>query len=276
MPAARPAKAYLKRRVDKLMSTLLRSRVMTGLILLPMSGVTGCRTGEPWTIECFGFQGRDHHQTAESIAAVLGQAAGIDKRKVHVGHGPGKSTIYYGTYHRNIDRMKGTREIPDDLRRDLDLVRELVDDRGRRLFIGARMVRKPLPDVGSAEWNLQNVDGVYSLQVAAFEPIPQRRNYKQAAVNHARRLRLRGYHAYYHHDTARALSVVTVGIFGEDAVIKRDGRTTYSDEVRELQRKENFRYNLTNGAVWHAIIDGARAPVRSLLVRIPGRDNDNL
>ncbi|MEE9295142.1 MAG: hypothetical protein V3W34_09325 [Phycisphaerae bacterium] len=253
----------------------MRSRLPIGLIFLPMAGVTGCQTGEPWTIECFGFQGPDHHQTAESIAAVLGQADGIDKRKVHVRHSPGKSTICYGTYHRNIDRMKGTREIPDDLRRDLGLVRELVDDRGRRLFIGARMVRKPLPDVGPAEWNLENAGGVYSLQVAAFEPTPQRRNYKQAAVHHTRRLRLRGYDAYYHHDSARAVSVVTVGIFGEDAVIKRDGRTTYNDEVRELQRKENFRYNLTNGAIWHAIIDGQKAPVRSLLVRIPRRDKDN-
>ena len=46
-------------------------------------------------------------------------------------------------------------------------------------------------------------------------------------------------------------------------------------KVRDLQRKENFRYNLTNGAIWHAIIDGQKAPVRSLLVLIPKANGEN-
>jgi hypothetical protein len=108
------------------------------------------------------------------------------------------------------------------------------------------------------------------LQVAAFEPGGAYENYKQGAVDYAKYLRDKGYEAYYHH--GEAASVVTVGTFGADAVVKRAGRTDYSDEVRALQRKESFKYNLTNGAVWYAVIDGEKAPVRSLLVRIPQPD----
>lgn len=233
-------------------------------------GVTGCGRGlrgDPWTIECLAVSGVAHRGEVEAVAVVLRQADGIRSRDVRVVHTDEASRIYYGRYGRTIDRAQGVREIPKRLREDLKLIKELVDDNGRRLFIAARMVREPLPDVGPAEWDLANADGMYTLQVAAFEPTPDRPNYKQAAVDYATLLRSKGYEAYYHHGPAN--SEVTVGTFGAGAVFKRDGKPTYSEEVRSLQRKENFRYNLTNGGIWHAIVDGHKAPVRSLLVRIP-------
>ncbi len=223
--------------------------------------------GELWTIECTEFHGPERSGNAEAVAEVLRRSDGINGAKVSVIHGDEASTVYYGEYARRIDRAEGKREIPRGLREDLASIRELGDDRGRRVFLTARMVRRPTPDIGAPEWNLSNVDGVYTLQVGAYESTPERPDFKRAAVEHVALLRENGYEAYFHHD--RAVSVVTVGVFGNDAVVNRDGNVDYSAEVRALQRKENFKYNLTNGAVWHAIVDGQKAPVRSLLVRIP-------
>ncbi len=236
-------------------------------------GAIGCAPGlrgEPWTIECLALPGMQHRRDAETVANVMRQANGVRGRDVHVRHDDDASRIYYGKYHRKIDRAKGDREIPKRLRTDLALIKELVDDSGRRLFIAARMVREPLPSVGRPEWNLENADGLYTLQVAAFEATPKQPNFKQAAVDCAAQLRGKGYEAYYHHGPSN--SEVTVGTFGASAVIRRKGKPEYSPEVRALQRKERFRYHLTNGAIWHSIVDGERAPVRSLLVRIPQRD----
>lgn len=235
--------------------------------------LTGCQPamrGEPWTIECLALRGRERSRNAETVAEVFRQADGIDGKRVFVRHTDDASTIYYGRYFRRIDRDRGKRDVPRELVNDLNLVREMGDDRGRRIFLAARMIREPMADVGPPDWNLANTDGVYTLQVAAFEPTPEQPNFKRAAVEHARLLRENGYEAYYHHGLAT--SEVTLGVFGADAVINRDGKIDYSSEVRVLQRKEQFRYNLTNGAIWYAIVDGQKAPVRSLLVRIPQRE----
>lgn len=243
---------------------------LAGLIIC-VGGVAGCQTGlrgEPWTIECLRLSDAEHQASAEAIADVLRQTAGINGKGVSVRHETDSSTIYYGTYYRKIDRMRGTREIPAALQKDLGVIKELYDDRGRRIFLGARMVARPVPDVGPPEWNLENVQGVYSLQVAVFFATLKVPNYKKAAVDQAAALRKKSYQAYYHHGQSK--SVVTVGVFGSDAVVvDNEGRLGYSAEVHALQRKENFRYNMTNGAVWTASLDGQRAPVRSLLVRIP-------
>ena len=237
--------------------------------------IAGCRGpgGEPWTIECLELQGPGSRDAALAIADVLRQTEGIDGHGVHVRHDDESTRIYYGKYDRRIDRIRGLREIPEDLKTDLALVKELYDDRGRRIFLGARMVPQPVDDAGPREWDLQNVDGVYSLQVAVFFATTRVPDYKQAAADYVSALRKKGYQAYYHHGQSK--SVVTVGVFGPEAVINRQGQLDYSNQVRELQRKEDFAYNLNNGAVWKAIVDGHEAQVRSLLVRIPPRPEPN-
>ena len=236
---------------------------------LAILACAGCQTmrGEPWTIECLELPGPDHQTHATAIADVLRGTDGIDPEKVRVRHADDGSRVYYGRYLRRIDRLRGIRDIPEALRRDLEMIKELYDDRGRRIFLGARMVPMPIEDKGPPEWNLENVEGEYTLQVAVFFAAPEVPDFKQAAVSCARELRASGYEAYYHH--GRSKSIVTVGVFGPGAVVRRGNVIDYSDEVRALQRQENFAYNLTNGAVWTASVDGEQAPVRSLLVRIP-------
>lgn len=223
--------------------------------------------GEPWTIECLDLPGAGHREDSIAIAELLRRTEGIDADAVHVQHDEESSSIYYGRYYRRIDRLKGVRHIPDDLREDLAAIKELYDDLGRRIFLAARMVPQPLADVGPPEWDLRNVKGIYSLQVAVFFATPKVRDYKQAAVDKVSALRKKGYQAYYHHGDSQ--SVVTVGVFGGDAVVDYEGGIDYSPKVRALQRKEDFVYNVTNGAIWTAVVDGKRAPVRSLLVEIP-------
>jgi len=251
------------------MNRALTATLTVTVVGLALLGTGGCRSmsGEPWTIECLELSGPDHQAHARAIADVLRRTAGIDSRQVKVRQDEGTSAIYYGRYHRNIDRLRGVREIPPDLKRDLELIKELSDDQGRRLFLAARMVPEPVPDKGPESWNLEKADGEYTLQVAVFFPAPEVSDFKQAAVDFAAELRRRGYPAYYHHGESK--SVVTVGSWGSEAVVERGGRVGYSDEVRELQQKETFAYNLTNGAIWTASVDGEKAPVRSLLVKIP-------
>ncbi len=236
------------------------------VVLLPL---VGCQRGEPWTIECIQLSGPQHRESAAAIADVLRKTEGVDAADIAAVHDESSSTIYYGTYHRDINPESGSRQIPEALKYDLNAIKGLVDDQGRRLFLAARMVPKPLPDVGHSEWNLENVDGEYSLQVAVFFPSPEIRDRKKAAVDYVAKLRKKHYDAFYHHGPSA--SIVTVGVFGRNAVRERGGRLDYGDEVRALQRKENFVYNLTNGAVWNATIDGERSVVRSLLVKIPKR-----
>ncbi|NOS99333.1 MAG: hypothetical protein HOP29_01750 [Phycisphaerales bacterium] len=240
----------------------------------PRSGGTGPSLlgarGEPWTIECLAIPGSANHDDAEQIADVLRRTVGIDAKAVFVRHTNDASTIYYGNYARRIDRLRGEREIPDVLKRDIGAIKDLGDERGRPLFLAARMVPLPTPDPGKPEWNLETANGTYSLQVAAFFATPEVTDYKKAAVDYVMELRKRNYEAFYHHGEAN--SVVTVGVFGAEAVIDRGGAVDYSDEVRALQRKESFAYNVTNGAIWKPKVGGQQAVVRSLLVRIPKPD----
>lgn len=245
---------------------------MIAACLAPLATL-GCRgaRGEPWTIECMKYAEPGHEQVIDSVADVLRKTPGIDSRKVRVAHEPEGSAIYYGRYFRRIDRLNDERSIPPELKRDLEQIKQLYDDQGRRLFLTARMVPVPVEDVGPPEWNLANATGEYTLQVGVFFPTPELRDFKRAAVEFVRELRKRGYDAYYYHDRTR--SIVTVGIFGPDAVYVRDNRVGYSPQVRALQKKETFRYNLTNGAIWSNKYETAtgvvKQPVRSLLVRIP-------
>ena len=228
--------------------------------------------GESWTIECLILRDPDRRTSAEAIGDVLRQTQGIRSDDVRVGHQGDVSTVWYSTYYRRIDRRAGTREIPDALRQDLTMIKELVDDHGRRLLVGARMVPSPLPVEERPEWDLRNADGRYTLQVAAFFTAPEVSNHKMAAVQYVEQLRKEGYEAYYH--LGEAKSVVTIGAFGSEALVNRGGHLGYSERVRALQREGHFAYNLTNGRIWHQVVGANKAPVGSRLVAIPNRGDD--
>ncbi len=246
------------------------------------------KKGQPWTIQCIELQGPYARINAEQFAESLRGTQGIRDDEVFIRHNDrtGGSTLYYGTYYRKTDPETGERDTPEQLRKDILLIKELVDNEQRRFFLHAMMVPLPTPDVGKKEWNLQNVDAKYTLQVAAFVPTDTFHEHKEAAAKYCEYLRGEGFEAYYYHGTA--MSLVTVGAFGEDALVREvqemdlpDGsesaqlvRTYYSPEVLELQKHELLKYNLVNGAKIRERVGGKLGPaVGSQLVEMPNEED---
>lgn len=263
-------------------------RRLSLLVACAAAAITGCAS-EPWTIECLTLSGSTHRQTAVAVADVLRNTPGVLPANVYILHDQQDSSIYHGTYQRRINRRTGQRPVPEELRADLAMLKELADDQGRHLFIGATMVIEPLPDVGRPEWNLLNVEGEYTLQVAAFFRDHDLHNFKQAAAEYCASLRNKGYPAYYHH--GESISVVTIGVFGHEALdeqsstvrfvqVPADGGMEtkrivlkgYSHAVKKLRQKEAFAFNLNNGRIWNSIQNGKKLPVQSALVKIPKRE----
>lgn len=239
-------------------------------------GATGCASTAPrgsmWTIQCLEVEGPHRVGQCEAVAETLRRTPGVRSAEVFLQDGTDEiARLYYGAYARPADPKTGKRPYPEKLRRDLELLRQLGDDAGRRYFHRAIPVRMPMPDVGNPEWNLAVVSGAYTLQVAVFEPTDAFGDYKHAAAELCEFLRGKGHEAYYYH--ASASSMVTVGVFGEDAVIfDSKGRTTYSSAVQALQRDELLKYNYVNGGIVRVKNDdGVMVPVLSALVRIPKR-----
>jgi len=229
----------------------------------------------------------------EQVAATLSQTQGIRADAVSVVHDPdGRSRLYYGVYFRRADRKTGKLPVDANLRQDFELIQQLGDGAGARYFLKARLVRQPQPDVGDPQWSLTRAEGLYSLQVAAFEPTDDFWEYKQAAAEYCAWLRKKEYPAYYHHGPA--CSIVTVGTFGATAVVpSANGLPRYGPEVVRMQEDPLLMYNLVNGAIVKARVsessDVARfnalaqsgqsakdskklaVPSYSRLVPIPGR-----
>jgi hypothetical protein len=217
-----------------------------------------------------GEHARNH---IETIARTLRVTKGITRAGVVVSHDvDGTSRLYYGRYLRRMDGKTRKRAIPKRMGADLKLIKELGAGPRQYLFMGATMVPYPVPDAGNPDWALALVDTAvaYSLQVAVFEPTDEMWDFKSAAAVYCKALRAKGFEAYYHH--SRASSVVTVGLFGEEAVINQpQGLPRYSIAVLALQRQDELmRYNRLNGAAYRARDDaGQMSLVPSRLVHIP-------
>ena len=187
--------------------------------------------------------------------------------------------LCYGTYYRRSDPKTGRAKMPRRLKEDLAAIAHLGmpgNGEGQALFFfrSAAAVRMPQPDPGNPAWRLSRAPGIYSLQVAAFEPTVDFWEHQQAATAFCALLRRRGYQAYYHH--GQSLSMVTVGSFGADAVRHQQrGLPTYSRQVIELQRDRLLKHNLVNGKIIRRKLpQGGSVAIPSQLVRIPGRELD--
>ena len=226
--------------------------------------------GAPWTIRCLEIQGPARMRQIEPFAESLRRTAGIRPKDVFIrDESDGFARLYYGTYYRRTDPKTRKRSTPPQLQTDMELIKQLGNESGQRYFLQALAVRMPMADVGNPQWALYRATGVYSLQVAVFEPNDDFWEYKQAAAEYCEFLRKKGYEAYYHH--ASAASMVTVGSFGPDAVVNMpQGLPKYSSAVLALQKDDMLKYNLLNGGVYY-VRDGkgGRTPVPSRLVEIP-------
>lgn len=223
-----------------------------------------------WTILCSEIKGPSRMQIAQQLVDTLEVTPGIRADEVYLRDDPDDvARIYYGGYERPLDKATNRRATPANLRRDIDYIKRLGTEDGRHLFLGAMPVRTPQSDVGNPEWDLRRVTGTYTLQVAAFEPTDTFSEYKQAAADYCALLRQQGFEAYYYHD--RSSSIVTVGLFGPDGVdIGPDGRSYYSQTVRDLQKSEALQYNLVNGRIFKVrAADGSFVAMPSRLVHLP-------
>lgn len=238
-------------------------------------GAAGCespggRSLGSWTIRCAESQGPGAYQRMQDVAQLLRRTQGIRPDDVVVRQdADGFARLYYGAYDRTRDRKTGKRVFPPNMRADMDLLRDLGDDSGRRYFARAMPARRPTQDVGNLDWSLRTVRATYTLQVGVFEPTDEFRRYKYAAAEYCRLLREQGHEAYYYHSDVNSL--VTVGTFGPEAVVRgSDGRVSYSSEVRALQRTESLQYNTVNGAIHRRRTeDGYLVATPSFLVEIP-------
>lgn len=232
-------------------------------------GILSGSKGAPWTIECIELPGPTRLRDVQAFAESLKNTPGIRAADVFFAdESDGFARLYYGRYVRNADKS-GKRTMSPELRGDLDVIRQLAGPGGEHYFLRALPVPMPQPDVGKSEWKLQNAKGSYSLQVAVFEPTDEFWEFKKAAAEYCEYLRKKGHEAYYHH--TRGSSVVTVGSFGEDALVRgKDDRPYFSAEVGRLQSDELLKYNVVNGAI-HRVRDakGNWVPITSRLVQIP-------
>ncbi len=244
--------------------------------------------GERWTILCLELHGPACARSARNVAKALETTPGIDAKEVRVVARGDRARIYYGTYYRKVEPTTRTRAPSPQLERDLMLLRELVDEQGQRYFLGARRVLAPSPEAEHPPWDLRNTEATYTLQVAVYYNDAAMRQRKRAALEKCRQLRRKGFEAYYCH--GQTSSMVTVGAFGPEALLDKDGRVRhieaggvqrpvahrYCDEIIALQARPECRYNLTNDNIEYNIDEnGRRAPVRSLVVRVPRGEEDS-
>jgi len=226
---------------------------------------------EQWTIQCIEFPQRDHRLYCEQVAETLRHTPGIRSDDVRCQHdaSTNSSRLIYGTYERRVDPRTDTRSTPPQLTTDLQLIADLGDEQGRRFFVHARMVQLGEMYDGPSEWALENAEGEYTLQIAAFFPELGFNEPRRAAVEIVRQFRREGVEAFFHFAGQKAS--VTVGVFGADAVREDgDGRIVYSAEVQALQRKrKEFGFNYENGQKRTKIVEGKSYPPYSFLVRIP-------
>ncbi|MBI1825222.1 MAG: hypothetical protein HY287_04780 [Planctomycetes bacterium] len=239
------------------------------------SGVYASNKGQPWTIQCIELPGLTRQRDVRTFAESLKNTQGIRAADVSIlDESDGYSRLYYGTYHRTMDKS-GKPMLPAQIHADVHMLRQLGGESGEHYFFRALPVPVPQPDVGNRDWNLMNANGMYSLQVAAFEPNEDFWEFKKAAADYCDYLHKKGYDAYYYH--TRSSSMVTVGTFGADAVFRgADQKPYYSEAVGRLQSDELLKYNVVNGAVLKARdSQGNWVPVPSRLVRIPTREPTN-
>lgn len=160
--------------------------------------------GAEWTIYCATLPGVGHIQQSSHLRDRLVQTTGM--RDWYVVHGENDSTLYYGFF-KTIDKnAKATREKID----------AMTDASGSRPFRNALIVDIAPPDPDAPpQWNLANAPPgmAWSLQIAAYEGSPERKNYAVQAVRDAR---AQGVPAFFYHGPT--VSSVCIGMWPREAV----------------------------------------------------------
>lgn len=218
--------------------------------VLAMSGGTpgspGGAAGGGWSIPLGTFSLENHRTAATAFRDRFQTETRLSGAWVDASRSD-RSIVWFGQYEAHNDPK---------LVSDLDRIRNVS-------MGGEQPFRKVLPSIhqtqfvqGSVpQYNLIRLremfperDRIFSLQIAFFEPDVASRLplAQQAAEEYTTQLRAQGEPAFYYH--GQRMSVVTVGVFFEDAIdpaLAVDPMTGYGAEVVAMQKK--FPYNLDNG-----------------------------
>lgn len=208
--------------------------------------------GEPggtsnWAIVLGTFAGDNHQAQAQAALQQMRQISS-DLNRARIESRDRGSMVVYGRYGGPDD---------DRAQRDLARFRELTVE-GRPIFgrsfitrvrsQPARSAQQSPHSLMAARQQNPNVHPLYTLQVAVwgdFDSGGQVRldEVQRQAEAYTRELRSQGHEAYVLHDADKRLSIVTVGLFGRDAIDIKSG--LLSSEVEYVQR--SFKKHLVNG-----------------------------
>lgn len=236
----------------------------------------GARNGEDWTILCVQAYGADGRRAVDRLADGLRRARGLQPKYIRIDNTDETHRLYYGTYVRRQNRKTGGQDWPPELRRDMHAIRQLAVGNAFP-FLHCRPMPVNQAPVGPPEWDLLKAPGDFSLLIAVYVEISERR---EAAVQHVKLLREQGEQAYYYHDLTR--SHVCVGTYSEHH-IKKNARGVpvidYPEYLAARRRHPHFIYNgqfisNVNRDAAGRLVSKTRQPTR--LVRIPKHRDQEL
>jgi hypothetical protein len=225
-----------------------------------------------WAIRCIALRREDRHRWGRWFGERLKSTPGLKGNLVRVEHEADVTNVYYGRYRRDIKAARGKQEserivFRPNIRKDLELIQSLsmtMDGQTVWPFGVATPVELPAPPVGNAAWNLNNIDGYWSLHVGVFYDTETMRGRKKLAAEYCRLLRGQGEPAYFHHGAVR--SSVYLGVFPKAAIqeFKREDPYTGAISIvskivdaKMLGLQRRFPESLHNG---HKAYDIVRDP----------------
>lgn len=222
-----------------------------------------------WGIILLTFSGDDHQQLAEASCVQLRRKYPL-LADAFVREKSNGSVVMVG-------RFTGT----DDpaAKPMVKQVQALIDGNDRpfaRSFLTrvdtARIGPMGAFDLRRARLANPNSRSLYSIEVAVWSDFGSGEitveEIRRKAEAYTTQLRAQGFPAFFHHDDDRRMSIVTVGLFGEEAY---DAKTTlYSDEVNAV--KKRFPKLMVNGEeLLKPVRKGSQetVPETSLMVEVP-------
>ncbi len=241
----------------------------------PESGPTGegvgaaTQDGRRWSVMLMSFTGEEHRKLAiaacEQVRKRYPLLADAFVRSKDKG-----SVVVVGRFSSPKD------ETARPLLKD---VQSIVDG-GTRPFARALLTRwtssrdaKPGPlDLRQARQADPSARRLYSMEVAVWSDFGSGEmsmdDVRKKSEAQAKQLRAQGHQAFYYHDDDRGMSIVTIGVFGEDAYNPQT--MLYSDAVEAVKKK--FPNLMVNGETLLRVArPGSKetTPEKSLLIEVP-------
>jgi len=218
-----------------------------------------------WGIVLRTFSGDNHVSAARNMVR---NVATIDPRlgQAHPHTTSNGSMVVYGIYNSAESKTA---------QRDLKWVKNIKI--GERQVFSRAILSRITPggarrhyeayELMSVRKRYANVHPLYTMQVGVwgdFDSGMTLQRIRARSIAHTQELRSKGYEAYVHHDDDKRLSMVTVGLFDNNAVDAQSG--IYAPEVERLFR--DFPHHLVNGQPLEEPVN-ARAPTLGTRTQAP-------